>query len=165
MELQEIFDKYKPLAIYLVGSSCFLENTKDKDIVLYYETREQINEIKRKGVHFREENYDLHFDTIEGKCFTNSFIYHFRKHLIGEELNNDYDILNEHRQEYIEYLLKYIEHLPLNSKRWYSIIAGAYILKNNKYSFTKTQLKEIQAIHDKKEITEEIKEKILQMLK
>jgi len=136
-------------AIYTTGSSLFLPNSNDKDVVYYYETKEERREALIKYKH--DSDKDVHFDCLERtpKVFLGCYIYHFMKLIEGEDLHLDEFNIFDHEEEYKELLRRYVSWLPLESKKWYHIITAYYLFKNKSYDLTEAQLKVIQSTHDK----------------
>ena len=136
-------------AKYTTGSSCFLENSNDKDEVWFYETKEEANEARRKrkgGV----KGIDVHYDYIRPlKVFLGCYIYHYSKLVEGEDLHLDEFSIFDHKEEYIELLKKYVSWLPKTEKKWYHILTACYMFDNNSYDLTDAQLTAIQRTHDK----------------
>ena len=135
-------------AVYTTGSSLLLNNYHDKDIVRFYETKEEKREALIKYKH--DSEYDVHFDYIRPtKVCLWCYLYHFMKLIEGEDLHlNDFSIF-DHKEEYMELLKKYASWLPQESKWWYHILTAYYMFKNNSYELTEAQLKAIQSTHDK----------------
>lgn len=136
-------------AVYLTGSSLILKQYNDKDIVIFYDTKEEAREalLKTKNT---LNTYDVHFDYGRGHVFLGCYIYHFMKHVEGEVLYlSDFDIFNEAiKREYVTLLNKYVN-LPLESKLWYHILIACYMYKNGSYDLTEAQLSAVQRTHDK----------------
>ena len=135
-------------ATYTTGSSLILKGFNDRDIVLFYETKE---ERTRALINYpRDSGYDVHFDYVRPlKVFLGCYIYHFMELVEGEDLHlADFSIF-DHKEEYIELLKKYASWLPKENKKWYHILTACYMFKNNSYDLTEAQLKAVQSTHDK----------------
>jgi hypothetical protein len=72
--------------------------------------------------------------------------------VFGENICPKTDIIKTHRKEFIKALSNKVTELTTgkinNQKRWYHILRGIYILKNNSYEVTELQRKEINILHD-----------------
>lgn len=137
-------------AIYKTGSSLLLDKTNDKDLVYFYETKEEKREALIKYKH--DANADVHFDYVRPlKVFLGCYIYHFMVKVKGTNLHLDkFDIFNEQtKAEYIELLKNYASWLPKESKKWYHILVACYMYKNGSYDLTEAQLEAVQRTHDK----------------
>lgn len=70
----------------------------------------------------------------------------------GEDVCPKTDIIKEHRQEFIDCLKIKAHALKIgkikNQKRWYHLLRGVYILRNNSYEVTPEQKQEINILHD-----------------
>ena len=134
-------------ATYTTGSSCFLPNAQDHDIIHIYDTKE---ECRNALIHLKqEEGVCVHFETYPPRVFLGCYIYHFMEHLEGEELPlKDFSIF-EHKEEYIALLKHHTTYLRKTSKLWYHILTACYMFKNGSYELTDSQLQAIQRTHDK----------------
>lgn len=88
---------------------------------------------------------------------------------IGEDICPKTDIINTHRNEFIEELKKKMNLLVTgkitNQKRWYHILRGIYIVTNSSYDVTPEQKQEINILHDLSEGWETIRDKTINLLK
>ena len=137
-------------AIYTTGSSLFLPKPNDKDVVRFYETKEEKREALIKYRH--DDERDVHFDYVRPlTVFLGCYIYHFMELVEGEDLHlADFDIFDAQiKKDYVALLNKYASWLKHDSKLWYHILTACYMYKNNSYDLTATQLKTIQSVHDK----------------
>lgn len=150
-------------AVYKTGSSCLLSNSNDVDYLYYYETNEERLEAIKKSKH---DDINKHYKLWDKKLdvFLGCYIYPFMEHIEGEEVE-EFKTFNicDHKKEYKEIALKYISFLKDDSKEWYHILTACYMFERNKNSLTKTQLKQIQSVHDNG-ITEELKEYCINIL-
>lgn len=136
-------------AIYTTGSSLILENANDKDVVRYYETKEECIEAVKK--HKRDKNLDEHFDYVgHVRAFLGCYIYHYMELIEGEDLHlSEFSIFDENnKKDYVACLKRFINWLPLENKWWYHILTACYLYKNGDYRLTKTQINAIQKVHD-----------------
>ena len=135
-------------AIYTTGSSLILKSPSDKDVVRFYETKEECIEAVKK--HKRDKNLDEHFSYVgrEPMVFLGCYIYPFMELVEGEDLHlNDFSIF-DHKKEYADVLKRFASWLPHDHKWWYHILTACYMFKNNSYDLTEAQLKAIQSTHD-----------------
>ena len=135
-------------AIYTTGSSLILSKPKDKDVVRFYETKEEKREALIKYRH--DDPNDVHFDFVrKPRVFLGCYIYHFMKLVEGEDLHlNEFSIF-DHKEEYIALLKRYAGWLPKKDKHWYHILTACYMFENESYDLTAKQLEAIQRAHDK----------------
>lgn len=88
---------------------------------------------------------------------------------IGEDVCPKTDVINTHREEFIEELKKKMNLLLAgkitNQKRWYHILRGVYIVMNSSYEVTAKQKQEINILHDLSEGWETIRDKTINLLK
>lgn len=164
MTIKEIYDLCQPISIYKTGSSCFLKNPHDKDLVLYYETKEEAIEHLTNMPH--NTGYCLHFDYVGHIIHdTGSYIYAYMKKSMGKTISFEgFNFLNE-KEEYAYHYRKFYRKLPDTAKTWYRILTASYIFSNNSYELTEEQKEHIQKVHDDGIIDEESKRFILNILK
>lgn len=88
--------------------------------------------------------------------------------VFGENICPKTDIIKTHRKEFIKALSDKANELVTgkinNQKRWYHILRGIYILKNNSYEVTDVQREEINILHDLNYGWESIKEKTIKLM-
>ena len=151
-------------ATYKTGSGVLLENSHDIDYVYYFDTIEEIREAREKRN--QKDGICKHYCLWEKKTRVNigCYIYPFMEHIEGDE-SDDFKNFNicDHKHEYKEVALPYINFLKDDCKEWYHILTACYMFERNKNSVTKTQLKKIQSVHDKG-ITKELKEYCINIL-
>lgn len=87
----------------------------------------------------------------------------------GEDVCPKTDIINDHRVAFLKCLQEKANTLSAgvmrNSKRWYHILRGVYILTNNSYEVTNQQRLEINILHDLSEGWENVRDKTIKLLK
>ncbi len=146
MTIDEIFEKMKPIAIYKTGSSLFFTTNKDIDLILVYNTQDEINYYKQIV-----DGYDIHYRLKENSLFLGSYSDHYIELLKGEDVFERINVF-DHREDYIDLLKRYItlfeRHKEHYFKSWYHVLACVYILSNNSYSLTQEQLESMQIAHD-----------------
>lgn len=134
-------------AVYYCGSSVFLPNPNDIDIVYIYDTVEEIREALRKRKH-RSTDFNVHYELAVPKVFLGCYAYHYMKRIDGETMPLENFSIFDHKAEYVELLKRFASWLPKENKKWYHILTACYIYKNGNYDLTDTQLKAIQSTHD-----------------
>lgn len=163
MTIEDIYNNYKPIAIYKTGSSCFLENPHDKDIVLYYRTYEEADMARKNNSRIIvEAGYDPHVVVEERVCI-GCYILHYMEKLIGEDVDFGFDFLDV-KQEWLAKAKRLTKTLLDENKQWYRLLTGVYIYENNSYEFTAEQLANIQKVHDDRAITPELKKHIIDFI-
>ena len=149
------------VAIYKGGSSLFLKNNRDIDLVYFYPTRYEA--LQEKMSYHKSGNIDIHFLKVHNpKVNLWCYLYHFMELVEGENLHLDKFSIFDHKDEYIEHLKIYLA-LPHRHKYWYHILTAVYLFKNNEYTLTEKQLKDIQQTHDNG-ISEELYQHIVKYL-
>lgn len=153
------------LAKYECGSSCLgLKNSRDKDILLIYETEE---ECRWNKINNCDHSVDYHYSypANQLRIRLGSYANHFIKLIEGEEIKEikEFNFL-EHVEEWKEIANKFVCFLDKQSKKWYQVLAGYYFIKNGKMKLTKTQLEKVQETHDYG-ISCELYEKLIEYFK
>ena len=86
----------------------------------------------------------------------------------GEDVCPKTDVIGEHRTAFLKCLQEKANDLSAgimrNSKRWYHILRGVYILINNSYEVTDQQRIEINILHDLSEGWETVRDKTIKLL-
>lgn len=162
MNVKELFDYLKPIAIYQGGSSVLLKEYNDIDIFVYYQTKQEArNALENFNMGLVEQGYNIHFTSLEAKdIFCDRAVnYPFVKRLEGEEIDFSVDF-SQHKED-----IKHLIDTSLEkSKRWYRILAMCYMIGNGENTLTKQQLNTIQKAHDEKKISEYLKSYCLRTL-
>ncbi len=163
---KEVFKALRPycIAIYLGGSSCqdFIKNKHDIDFICFSDKPVDMCHIRRclyfySKKHPLPENYD--FIQVRTKQKEEhaygSYINKQMIKLVGEDIEFKFDVISHDRKEYVEILKDTIDKLNFgkirNQKRWYQVIRGYYILKNNSYDLTEEEKVIINQVHDQEE--------------
>lgn len=172
LELQKLFNYLQPycIAIYLGGSICegIIKNTHDYDFICFSDEPVDMNHIRRLLYFYQRENQlpeDFDFLQIRTKQVEEhaygSYINKKMIKLFGEDINFEFDVLNTHREEYKNILIDTITKLNtnkiINQKRWYQVLRGYYILKNNSYDLNEEQKEILNIVHDQIEGWEQYK--------
>ncbi len=175
-------------AIYLGGSQIdpVIENPHDYDFILFAKDLPigkvlfSLNNFIDVPFVYTEEEFEaseenpLIFDFSQIKVYPYnritfaSYLDIYLEKIIGEEVRVKTDIIYKHRDEYIQ-VLKTQKNMLLdgtieNQKRWYHILRGIYILKNNSYDVTEEQKREINILHDLSEGWEAVRDKTIKLL-
>lgn len=155
------------IAIYKYGSSeiPFLkEKAKDIDYVIIVNTKDDnlFNDIKlelKKESLDEKNNYiveELKDSVTPIYVWTN----YYAKKLYGNQNTYIENIkLLEHKQEYIEAQRNEV-YYHLKSKTLYHLVASMYVIQNNSYNFTQSQIDDIISAYDKN-ASDELKNKII----
>lgn len=180
------------VAIYRGGSHVdpVIENAHDDDYILFCKPGDKFNlrgVSRSRGISrshsakvvrhtikkpdWLSESYDFSQVRDGKKNVINWFSYLdvLMQLVVGEDVCPKTDIIYEHRKEFIDALFekaaKLKEDRIKNKKRWYHILRGCYILKNNSYEVSDKQRREINTLHDLSEGWEEIAEKTWNIIK
>ena len=150
-------------SIYKTGSSLILSNPNDEDLIYYYETNEErLEALVNNQNHF----VNIHFRVFgsEPRIFLGCYIYPFMKHIEGDKID-DFITFNicEHKKEYKEIAMKFIEKAFDIDKRWYHILIACYMFENNENAITEEQREVAKLVHDEG-ITKELKEYCINIL-
>ena len=166
MEINELFNKLQPLckAIYLGGSRVnkYIKNPHDYDYILFVDNDEDKRKLMIKIGHIFHLRGGININGLddymniriinEEEHSYGSYINKLQKKLVGEDVEFIFDIIDKNREEYINILLKTINKFENRkikpTKRWYQILNGIFILKNNSYELTKEQIEIINDVHD-----------------
>lgn len=182
--ISKLYNLLQPycIAIYLGGSHCqkYIKNPHDIDIICFSDTFKNYCELTY-NLHFYLSHHkeDNIYDFLQVRCEDEeehaygSYIHKDMIKLIGRDVSFTFDILGKDRLEYVNILLDTIDKLNRgyirNQKRWYQVMRGYYLLKNNSYELTEEQIDIINKIHDQEEGWEiyklGIKEDLQEMLK
>ena len=150
-------------AIYKTGSQCILPNSNDKDYCYYFDTNEErLQALERNHDHEKDIHFVLWSNRL--RIFLGCYIYPFMEYVEGEEIQ-EFATFNicEHKKEYKELALKYIDVMKDDSKKWYHILIACYMFERNKNSIVKAQKQTAQQVHDNG-ITKELKEYCINIL-
>ena len=160
---QELYDVLQPhcKSIYLGGSICegIIQNVHDIDLIFFGRKPIDMCYIRRELFFYMQKHpIDKKYDCIQVRNMANeehsygSYINKKMILLIGEPINFQFDVINLHREEYKHILIETINKLNIkkikNQKRWYQIVRGFYILKNNSYELSDKEKEIINIIHD-----------------
>lgn len=165
MTLNELYNYLQPYckAIYKTGSQVLkLNNCRDNDIVLVYDSDSDKDEMRELLLNIRE--YDYHFykkGTKKMRIW--GYLHNLMEYVVGEQISVNIDILGADKKEYIECCNRHIICLDdveqisnKKSKGWYYILAGLYMIENNSYELSFIQKANIQLAHDK-DVSDELK--------
>ena len=169
---EKVFNYLQPycIAIYLGGSLCdgIIKNTHDVDFICFSDKPVDMCHIRRLlHLYQQKNNIPENFDFIQVRTKQReehaygSYINKRMIKLIGEDLTFDFDVIKTHREEYKTILIDTINKLDnkriSNQKRWYQVLRGYYIMKNNSYELTKEEINIINIVHDQEEGWEQYK--------
>ena len=158
-----IFKYLQPycIAIYLGGSLCegIIKNSHDIDFICFSDKPVDMCHIRRQLYFYQLKNsIPENFDFIQVRTKQReehsygSYINKKMIKLIGEDITFDFDVIDIHREEYKNILVDTIEKLNTkkirNQKRWYQVLRGYYIMKNNSYDLTEEEKNIINIVHD-----------------
>ena len=171
-KVEDIFNNLQPycIAIYLGGSICegFIKNTHDIDLICFSDRPIDMCHIRRLLYFYQQKNeLPENFDLIQVRTKQKeehaygSYINKKMIKLIGTDIDFEFDVINKDRSEYKGILLRTIDKLNRkqirNQKRWYQILRGYYILKNNSYELSEEEINIINIVHDQLEGWEQYK--------
>lgn len=155
MTLEKLWNLIKDhaIAVHLGGSkSIGLKNPKDTDIDIYCENLHELVEcakiIRDKNIKDFEIFYDIgNKKNIRSGEYERDFSK--KVEFYGDQKLSESHILDKNRKKYINCLVnEYKSFQNKKVKKIYRILAGIYVLNNNKFEFTKKQKKNIQDLHD-----------------
>ena len=149
------------VSIYLGGSICegIINNPHDIDFICFVDYPRHKHYL-RMIIHKYIEKHQLssQFDFIQIRVTNQeehaygSYINKKMILLVGRKLLFHFDVINLHRDEYKQILISTINDLNnnkiQNKKRWYQVVRGFYILKNNSYALSEQEKEIINIIHD-----------------
>ena len=160
---EDIYNHLRPfcVSIYLGGSYCqdYIKNKGDIDFICFGKKPVDMCHIRRL-LYFYQKKNDLpaEYDLIQVRNKQNeehaygSYINKEMIKLVGEDIEFNFDVINKDRKEYIEILKNTIDKLNegkiRNQKRWYQILRGYYILKNNSYDLSQEEIEILNKVHD-----------------
>lgn len=160
---EHLFEYLQPycIAIYLGGSLCegLIKNPHDVDFICFSDKPVDMCHIRRLLFFYQKYNkLPECIDVLQVRTKQKeehdygSYINKKMIKIIGEDITFDFDVINTHREEYKNILVDTIEKLDnkkiKNQKRWYQILRGYYILKNNSYDLTEEEINIINIVHD-----------------
>lgn len=160
LELYNILQPYCK-AVYLGGSVCegIIQNTHDIDLIFFGKRPVDMCHIRRElFIYLEKHPIDKKYDCIQVRNEEHeehsygSYINKKMILLVGKEIQFNFDVINKHRDEYKQILINTIHKLNTkrikNQKRWYQIVRGFYILKNNSYELSEQEKEIVNIIHD-----------------
>jgi hypothetical protein len=162
-EVLPIFTYLQPycISIYLGGSLCeeIIENTHDIDFICFSDQPIDMCHIRRLLFFYQRDNKlpeNLDFIQVRTKQREEhaygSYINRKMIKLCGEDIEFNFDVININRDEYKKILVDTIDKLDTNKirnqKRWYQVIRGYFILKNNSYDLSDEQKSIVNIVHD-----------------
>ena len=169
---ETIYNFLKPycIAIYLGGSYCqdFIKNKGDVDFICFVDKPVNMCHIRRLlYLYFKKHDCPEKYDFIQLRTKRQeehaygSYINKQMIKLIGEDIEFKFDVIDKDRNEYINILKETITKLDTgkikNLKRWYQVLRGYYILKNNSYDLTEEEKEILNKVHDQEEGWEQYK--------
>lgn len=179
---QAVYKALQPycISIYLGGSYCqdFIKNKGDVDFICFADAPVDMCHIRRLlYFYFKKNQVPENYDFIQVRTKQKeehaygSYINKEMIKLVGEDIEFKFDVIDKDREEYKKLLIEAIDKLNTgrirNQKRWYQVIRGYYILKNNSYDLSKKEITALNKVHDQVngweqyKITKEQIEKIL----
>lgn len=162
-EVLPIFTYLQPycISIYLGGSLCegIVENTHDIDFICFSDQPIDMCHIRRLLFFYQRDNkLPENWDFIQVRTKQReehsygSYINRKMIKLCGEDIEFNFDVININRDEYKKILVDTIDKLDTNKirnqKRWYQVIRGYFILKNNSYDLSDEQKSIVNIVHD-----------------
>lgn len=162
-EVFPIFTYLQPhcISIYLGGSLCegIVENTHDIDFICFSDQPIDMCHIRRLLFFYQRDNkLPENWDFIQVRTKQReehsygSYINRKMIKLCGEDIEFNFDVININRDEYKKILVDTIDKLDTNKirnqKRWYQVVRGYFILKNNSYDLSDEQKSIVNIVHD-----------------
>lgn len=149
------------IAIYLGGSYCqdYIKNKGDVDFICFADKPVDMCHIRRLlYFYFKKNNCPENYDFIQVRTKQReehaygSYINKEMIKLVGQDITFEFDVIKKDREEYKKILIEAINKLDTgkirNKKRWYQIIRGYYILKNNSYNLSEEEKDILNKVHD-----------------
>ena len=149
------------IAIYLGGSYCqdYIKNKGDVDFICFADKPVDMCHIRRLlYFYFKKNNRPENYDFIQVRTKQReehaygSYINKEMIKLVGQDIIFEFDVIKKDREEYKKILIEAINKLDTgkirNKKRWYQIIRGYYILKNNSYDLSEEEKDILNKVHD-----------------
>lgn len=152
------------IAIYLGGSRVnpYIKNPGDIDLILFTKNHNDKFKLNRMVAGYLKKKYDKTpiknkdgiYDLIQirnkekEEHSYGSFINKQMIHLVGENINFEFDIIDKDKEEYI----KIIKEAPSkfhDNKRYYQLYYGLCIMKNRSYELNEKQIYILNVLHDK----------------
>lgn len=163
---EEVFKALQPycIAIYLGGSGCqdFIRNKGDVDFICFSDKPVDMCNIRRcLHFYFLHHKVNPRYDFIQVRTRQReehsygSYINKEMIRLVGEDIEFTFDVIDKDRDEYIDILEHTIDMLNSggirNQKRWYQVVRGYYILRNNSYGLSNGEIDILNTIHDQQD--------------
>ena len=170
--VEDVYYALQPycIAIYLGGSYCqdYINNKGDVDFICFADKPVDMCHIRRLlHFYFRKNECPENYDFIQVRTKQReehaygSYINKEMIKLIGQDIPFEFDVIDKDREEYKRILIETINKLDFgkirNQKRWYQILRGYYILKNNSYELSEEEKEILNKVHDQEEDWEQYK--------
>ena len=152
------------IAIYLGGSYCqdYIKNKGDVDFICFADKPVDMCHIRRLlYFYFKKNECPKNYDFIQVRTKQReehaygSYINKEMIKLVGQDIPFEFDVIKKDREEYKKILIEAINKLDIgkirNQKRWYQIIRGYYILKNNSYDLSEEEKDILNKVHDQED--------------
>ena len=152
------------IAIYLGGSCCqdYIKNKGDVDFICFADKPVDMCHIRRLlYFYFKKNECPKNYDFIQVRTKQReehaygSYINKEMIKLVGQDIPFEFDVIDKDREEYKKILIEAINKLDIgkirNQKRWYQIIRGYYILKNNSYDLSEEEKDVLNKVHDQED--------------
>ena len=152
------------IAIYLGGSYCqdYIKNKGDVDFICFADKPDDMCHIRRLlYFYFKKNECPKNYDFIQVRTKQReehaygSYINKEMIKLVGQDIPFEFDVIDKDREEYKKILIEAINKLDIgkirNQKRWYQIIRGYYILKNNSYDLSEEEKDILNKVHDQED--------------
>ena len=152
------------IAIYLGGSCCqdYIKNNGDVDFICFADKPVDMCHIRRLlYFYFKKNECPKNYDFIQVRTKQReehaygSYINKEMIKLVGQDIPFEFDVIDKDREEYKKILIEAINKLDTgkirNQKRWYQIIRGYYILKNNSYDLSEEEKDILNKVHDQED--------------
>jgi len=169
---EEMYKYLQPycIAIYLGGSYCqdYIKNKGDVDFICFADKPVDMCHIRRLiYFYYKHHNVPDEYDFIQVRTKQKeehaygSYINKEMIKLVGQDIPFEFDVREKDREEYKKILIETINKLDFgkirNQKRWYQVLRGYYILKNNSYDLSEEEKDILNKVHDQEEGWEQYK--------
>ncbi len=136
----------------------WIQNARDRDVVFYVKhnnSSEEVRLFKSLIKQYKPQGECWILEVIPDRKYLFAYQYHFLKPLFGETIPT-WDIFEPVMKARTKrFLIHWAKiHSDPGSKLWYHVLTLIYLFRNNEYSLTEDQIKNVQACHDRQLTTE-----------